>query len=594
MNSRRLILLLTFWLATACASTPSTTDDPSDEVTSAVEKTKFGRAVDTVTYTVDVSAADEGRVGVTVALDRPSAKSTVFGVEQSWGGLTNIPAYVDDVRAVNGSEEELEVSNVEKNRWKVTHPKGASVRFRYELTRDAEGVEPTPTRLMFAPRIEPERVFLIGPAMLAAPRIPVGDGGTLNVEFRWTGVPNGWRKITSHGTGMESGGEVRLDDLRHVVLYAGEEVRTLERTVGENSVYLAISGEWKFSDKRLADILSEIMAAERDFFGDHSQPYYAVTALPVDLSDTRYAGGSFTGGTGLYQSFAMFMVPDTPLETKKKLGLKHLLAHELFHNWNSPGLFDIQERKKEPEVYWFTEGFTEHFARLILRDADLITDRQFLNNLNEQLDAYRTNPLREISNAEVAEKFWESTNGRKLAYQRGAVIALMLDRKIRERTDGEESLADLMRHVYESEQSETKQPNVFLLEVIRQFAGADYAAKVRRYVLEGEPVELRGDALGPCYKLARTREEKPDWGFNVEKTVRKKVVHGVRADSPASDAGLSDGQKLHSIVKKSTDSGALLELTIATDVGNKTVTVQPDKKRVTTVAYRRRAESECD
>jgi predicted metalloprotease with PDZ domain len=351
-----------------------------------------------------------------------------------------------------------------------------------------------------------------------------------------------------------------------------------------------MSGKWEFSDEQLADLLSEILRAQRDFFEDHSQEYFLVTGLPIDLSGTKYERGSFTGGTSLFQSFAMFLKPGTPLETEADLGVKHLLAHELFHNWNATELIEMPG--DERLAYWFSEGFTDHFTREILLGAELITDEQYLNDLNEQLHGYQTNPLRDISNEELAEQFWTSRHAQKLAYQRGAVIALVLDRTIRERSGGASSLADVMRKLHQTEQPDDAATLDYILDSFAEFAGDDYADKLRSHIVNGVPVELRADALGPCYERAEVTERQPRWGLDLDATLSSKEVIGVVAGSAAAEAGLSDGQRLLGFEQKRGEESTEFHLKIETEDGAQTRVLRPRWQPVTTHAFE--LSGECD
>jgi predicted metalloprotease with PDZ domain len=458
------------------------------------------------------------------------------------------------------------------------------VELRYRLSSPSRTALKTTSELKYAPSIEPDRVFLLGTVGLVTPVVGVRDHGSVDVRVRWRGVPEGWNAVTSLGVGETSSGSAPFGQARWIVMYAGANLRLLERRVQGNTVALASTGDWRFTDRELADALADIVRAERDFFDDHDQAFFLATVLPLDLSGTPYAGSAFYGGTGVYQSFAMFLVPTVELETETDLGLKHLLAHELFHNWNGQALLRMPD-ENEAEVYWFTEGFTEHFTREILLESDLITRKQYLHDLNQQIRDYELNPLREQSNEELAERFWSSRHAHDLAYQRGALVALMLDHQIREHTDGSKTLADVMGRLLVTEQPAELDANSYLFETFGTFVSEDYLEMMRSQVIDGAHVSIDADALGSCYRKVDVEEKEPEWGFDVHASLSSKTIRGVEPDSAASKAGLEDGMTLARYDRRRGENGTELAVTIASEGDEETIVVQPDWKTVATPGF---------
>lgn len=540
---------------------------------------------ESIIYTIDVSDADTGSIEIAVTIDAGDSGSTVFSIDESWGLLNGIPSLISEVSATNATGLELAVSNPADNRWEVAHKPGERIQFRYRLSGEMPGGQTTPTSLMFTPHIQPEQIFILGPVALVAPENLVDQNEEVTVELRWEGVPSQWETISSLAVERQTSVEGTLADLRRIVLYAGSDLRVHRREVRGNPVYLAISGTWNFSDQELADITADIIDAEREFFDDDSQKHFVVAALPVLLDGTPFEGASMKSGTGLYQSFAMFLSPDTALASKEDFRLKHLLVHELFHTWNRERFLRMPSTN-EAEVYWFTEGFTGHFTREILRETELITPDQYVQDLNEQLQAYQANPLRKASNTELAKKFWESRDARELAYQRGALLALGIDHEIRMRSQGEKSLADLMRHLHATEQPADIPANDHIFGVIAEFTDAEFADGAREHVLKGRPITPDPDALGPCYQLRETTKERPIFGFALERTLSSQVVHGVQSGSNAAEAGLEDGQKVLGFEKKNAEN-VELHLTVETAEGPVTAIVSPDFESFEVIGYRR-------
>jgi len=149
------------------------------------------------------------------------------------------------------------------------------------------------------------------------------DEKTIRVKLIWKKFPNDWTLVNSFGAGEKSQFiQAAFWKFRHSI-WAGGDFRIYERRVMNHPVYVALRGEWNFSDEEFTETVAKIIHSERDFWQDYDFPYYLVTAIPM-------AGDDDQGGTGRINAFAMFLSDDRDLDYR----FKRLLAHEAFHTWN--------------------------------------------------------------------------------------------------------------------------------------------------------------------------------------------------------------------------------------------------------------------
>ncbi len=123
-------------------------------------------------------------------------------------------------------------------------------------------------------------------------------------------------------------------------------------------------------------------------------------------------------------------------------GSTWLLAHEMFHEWNG---HEIRLAQPERLGYWFSEGFSDFCARGLLLRAELVTEDEYVELWNRRLSEYAKNPQRNAPASRIEEAFWSDANVGSLPYQRGDLVALLVDRAIASRSGGQRSLDDLMR-----------------------------------------------------------------------------------------------------------------------------------------------------
>src|SRR5262249_45100807 len=144
----------------------------------------------------------------------------------------------------------------------------------------------------------------------------------------------GWKVASSFGPGSTARTmTLPTHQFRQCLIIAGT-LRCPTRTVKGQTVGLAIYGdEWGFSDDDFADLAAEVIAMERDFFEDHTRPWYLISIVPTGRATKQSLS---LGGTGLTNCFALFCNTGLDLSagSSHRRRILHLLAHEHFHTWN--------------------------------------------------------------------------------------------------------------------------------------------------------------------------------------------------------------------------------------------------------------------
>lgn len=153
------------------------------------------------------------------------------------------------------------------------------------------------------------------------------------------------------------------------------------------------------------------------------------------------------------------------------VGWLDLVSHEYFHAWNIKrlrpaelGPFDY-ENENPTRSLWIAEGFTEYYGPLTVHRAGLTSRAEYLGtgtdtsgSLSALINTLQNTPGRLVQSAEQASfDAWiklyrpdENINNVAVSYYtKGAVVAWLLDAKIRSATNGRKSLDDLMRLAFE-------------------------------------------------------------------------------------------------------------------------------------------------
>lgn len=161
-------------------------------------------------------------------------------------------------------------------------------------------------------------------------------------------------------------------------------------------------------------------------------------------------------------------------------------AHEMFHAWNAHAL--NLTPPTEYGFHWFSEGFTTYYQERTLVDLGWQTEDDFFNLFQRYYDGFNEEflgteydvPLSE--SGDLMARNWEEPYV-FVTYYKGALLAFLLDQKIREISEGRLCLDDFMRYLYE-EQSED------ILEALNTLTQHDFTNFFEKYVYSTEKLPL--------------------------------------------------------------------------------------------------------
>ena len=159
-----------------------------------------------------------------------------------------------------------------------------------------------------------------------------------------------------------------------------------------------------FFDENLTDLTKRVFEIERNFWNDHTQPFYLVSVIPTGPPND--VGN--VGGTALENAFAMFLAPRTQLKD-----IRYLLTHEYFHHWNPMKL----GRLKSPEqlLYWWSEGVSDFYTHRLMLRGGLTTLTEYARGYNDVLKTYTNSTVRNASNLQIEKDFLEKSGSGQVA-----------------------------------------------------------------------------------------------------------------------------------------------------------------------------------
>lgn len=380
--------------------------------------------------------------------------------------------HVEAVTATGDDGRSLDVRKSAKNRWVIRSDGAPAVAVAYRVYGREMSVRTNWIEAGFA--------FLNGaPTFLTlAASPPRPHDVTLVRPAEWTSVVTALPTLPGEAdTWRAASFDVLVDS---PLLLGTPSIH--ERRLDDVTIRLASEGDaGMFDGARAADDLVTTARAHRQFWG--ALPWQAYVVLNL-LTDAR--GGLEHAGS------AVLMSSRWATRTRKAyLGWLELASHELFHVWNGKrlrplalGPFDYEREAHTPSL-WVVEGITDYYGDLLLHRAGLSTPAEFLDSLSDKIETLQTTPGRGVTSLAAASfdtwiKFYrpdENTPNTTISYYvKGAVVALLLDAKIRCQTGGRRSLDDVMRAAFERYAGEHGYTEQEFRALVEQVAGLDLGA----------------------------------------------------------------------------------------------------------------------
>lgn len=370
------------------------------------------------------------------------------------GGVLALPAWtpgsymvrdharlLDRFQAVDAAGGLLETPKLDKQRWRLPASSGP-VTIRYRLLCDDFTVRTN--------HLDAAHAQFIG----AATFLGLEGQGDRPWTVRFEDWPSGWKVATALPEGE---GAYRARDYDTLV-DSPFELGTFEtRTFDERGARfeLVVTGSHRVDLDRLAEGTRRIVAVCADLFGGFPFDHYVFLL-------TFTPGGR--GGLEHRDSTSLLADPHRAATPDGFLDLLLLIAHEFFHAWNvkrlrAPelGPFDYGRECPTP-LLWFHEGCTSFLQHWILMRAGLAPWSWSARKLGALWTEYTQRPGRleqslEASSWDAWIRFYKpdafAPNTTVSYYDKGALVAWMMDARIRLASGGERGLESLFQHLWE-------------------------------------------------------------------------------------------------------------------------------------------------
>jgi len=364
-----------------------------------------------------------------------------------WNALyqvRNFAANIEDVRAQDASGAPATVFNRKTSEWEITAPSGCVV-VSYDIHLDSAGP--------FGSTLNDEHGFFNWAMVLMyAPAFR-----SQSVGIRLLDVPTMWELCDLHILGSAEPGKVdqaigiarNYDEL----VDSPAEVGIFQQSAfqQDGAIYhVVVDGNPADYDMaKLDGVLGKITHAAVDWMQD--RPYEEYTFL--------YHFPHGYGGGGMEHAYGTAIDVSADHLRNGLMPVASVSAHEFFHLWN---VKRIRPQSLEPIDYqgeqdtralWFSEGVTSTVSDMLLARSGLIDEREYLRRVSDEITELQRRSARQWQSAEESSldawfegiAFYRSPERSVSYYNKGEILGILLDLRIRQLTNGARSLRDLFQ-----------------------------------------------------------------------------------------------------------------------------------------------------
>jgi len=352
---------------------------------------------------------------------------------------------------------------------------------------------------------------------------------------------------------------------------------------------VAITGKHRADLARLCRDLQKICNTHVELFGElpaMERYLFLVTAV-----GEGYGGLEHRSSTSLLCSRNDLPLPGQEKITNNYRNFLGLCSHEYFHLWNikriKPAVFLPYDLRQETHTrqLWAFEGITSYYDELALVRSGVISAESFLQLLGQTATrVWRGQGRFKQSVADSSFDAWtkfykqdeSAPNNIVSYYTKGSMIALALDLTIRQITNNQHSLDDLMRLLWQRYGKPAQGVTEGEIESLAaEIAGNDLSEFFANYLYGTVDIPLK-ELFAPlgidfCLRPARNADDKGGDSENNDDTTTPIVYLGARVmndgigarlshvfdNGPAQKAGLSAGDIIIAIDQIKVNKGNL-------------------------------------
>ena len=414
-------------------------------------------AMEKVAVAIDLNNVKEDKVMVVVTSPKISLDEVTYSVPKIVPGTYSIDdygKYIEDFKAFDSKGTLLSTTKTDENTWTIKNAKTlAKITYLVNDTFDTEKGSGFGNTDIFSP---------------AGTNIDAGKNFMLNMHG-FVGYFQDKKDLPytvsiSHpetlwgATSMTDMDSSTTNDLfttaryaelvENPIMYAKPDYTTF--TVDGMEILIGVySPSGKVTAESITPEMKTMMTAQKTFLGKiNATKKYSVLLYLSSLTPTDAKGF----GALEHPTATTVVLPEMMPKAELVKSMQDVVSHEFFHIVTPLSIhskeihyFDYNTPKMSQHL-WMYEGVTEYFANLFQINQGLITEEEFYTRMSAKIEHANamndTMPFTTMSANVLTEPYKEQYLN---VYEKGALIGMCLDIIIREKSNGQRGILDLMQ-----------------------------------------------------------------------------------------------------------------------------------------------------
>ncbi|MGV3503904.1 MAG: peptidase M61 [Adhaeribacter sp.] len=444
-------------------------------------------------FTIDLAQVQDDKVAVTLLPPALPGTEVVYNIPRMVPGtysVDNFGRYISGFKALDKTGKALPVEKLDENRWKISQA-GSLHQITYWVDDTFE--EPKEKQQVFEPtgtNIEAGKNYLVNTHGFMGyfdqmKRVPY------EVTFRKPASFYGSTALEASKRSPETETYLvptYMELVDSPIMFTQPDTTTLQ--LGNTQVLISVySPNKKATSAGIAPVIGELLEAQRNYLGG-TLPVNKYAFL-IYLTDKRNHSGATGALEHSYSSVYYLWERDNEAIASQ---LRDIAAHEFFHivtplNIHAEQIHDFDYNNPQMSKHlWLYEGSTEYAATHVQVNQKLISPDEYLGVLRNYLlgsDRYNDSlPFTELSKGALDRHAKQYGN----VYQKGALIGLALDIRLRELSGGSYGLRTLMADLSKTYGKNQGFRDEELFDKIAALTYPEIRTFFRRYVEGPEPL----------------------------------------------------------------------------------------------------------
>ena len=413
--------------------------------------------IENVAVAINLNDVNDDKVLVTITAPKISTDEVTYSIPKIVPGtysIDNYGKYIEDFKAFDNRGTALTVAKIDDNTWSIKNAKTvAKVTYLVNDTFDTEKGSGFGNSDIFSPagtNIDAGKNFMLNMHGFVGYfqdkkdlpyNVSISHPATL-----WGATSMTDRDVSDTNDLFTTTRYAEL--VENPIMYAKPDYTTF--TIDGMEILIGVySPTGKVTAESITSEMKTMMTAQKNFLGKiNATKKYSVLLYLSTMTDTDAKGF----GALEHPTATTVVLPEMMPKSELVKSMVDVVSHEFFHivtplSIHSKEIHDFDyNAPKMSEHLWMYEGVTEYFANLFQINQGLITEEDFLNRMSEKIANANamndTMPFTTMSANVLNEPYKAQYLN---VYEKGALIGMCLDIIIREKSNGERGILDLMQ-----------------------------------------------------------------------------------------------------------------------------------------------------